>query len=272
MRSIKSALFSTWPKRIAFALILFATLMVGACFSVAWLRYALSSDERVRSLPPSGRGFSTYSMFGSALGRQYVRGVVAEVLMDGIGAASEAQMGRDYVIAETGSRDMGRFRPHATHRDGLSVDIHIPLKRSDGSPANLDSSFWNLWGYCWSLDGRGKVRGLAWEAKAVDFPVIGSIRPCPTLSIDSEETVDFEAVAQLLTALERAARAKGGSIRTVIVAPEYVADILKTETGTRLGVTAKALVQRPAWIRHDDHIHVDFSFSGAAVDRGNSRM
>jgi len=253
----------TWLKRIVLGAALTIVVFAGTCFSLAWLRSGLSSDQRMRSLPPSGQGFSTYAILGSALGRQYVRDVVADTLMEGIRSASLAQPSRTYIIAETGSRDMGKFLPHATHRAGLSVDIHIPLKHADGTPTNLDSSLWNLWGYCWHLDGMGRVRGLAWEAREVRLPLLGPTRPCPTISFQSEDIVDFEAIARLLDSTAKAAAANGGTIRAVIVAPEYVEKILQTATGRTLGPTAKALVQHPVWIRHDDHIHIDFSFPGS---------
>ncbi len=245
-----------WVLRAALVVV----VLVAICFSVAWLRFFVSSDSRMQSLPPSGAGLSTYSIVGAALGRQYVRDVVAASLLEGIRTASTAEPGRTFVIAETGGRELGPFRPHATHRAGLSVDIHVPLKDADGNPTNLDSSAWNLWGYCWHLDDRGRVAGLAWEAKPVSLPLLGPTRPCPTIPMGSADTVDFEAIARLLRSTAIAAEARGGSIRAVIVAPEYVSKIRMTRTGQTLGKTASALEQRPVWIRHDDHIHIDFSF------------
>lgn len=260
------AAFKPWLKRAVVGALLLA-LAWGACWSVAWARSELSAGNPVQSLPPAGPGFSSYSLLGNALGRQYVRAPVKEIVLAGVKRASESQGGRRYVIAETGARHLGRFAPHATHRAGLSVDIQIPVKASDGRPVSLDSSFWNLWGYCWHLDRAGTVSGLAWEAKAVTVPVFGAVRTCPTMSLPADKHVDFEALAALLESLSSAARERGASIRAAIVAPEYVDDVLRTPAGKRLGATAKTLTQRPTWIRHDDHIHVDFVVPSAATGK-----
>ena len=252
--------FTRRVARLVLRMAVVMAVLVASCFSVAWLRFLVSSESRMQSLPPSGPGFSTYSIVGAALGRQYVRDVVAASLLEGIRTASSAEPGRTFVIAETGWREMGPFRPHATHRSGLSVDIHVPLKDAAGKPTKLDSSAWNLWGYCWHLDELGRVAGLAWEAKPVSLPLLGATRPCPTIPMESGDSVDFEAIARLLRATAAAAEARGGSIRAVIVAPEYVDRILMTKTGKTLGKTESALTQQHVWIRHDDHIHIELSF------------
>lgn len=103
----------------------------------SWMRAAMSRGwigfESV-SLPPRGEGFRSYSTVGNALGRQHVHPKLARAL---IAAARELKdSGPPIVIGETGWRTGGLFLPHLTHKQGLSVDIFVPLKAPDFSLLN----------------------------------------------------------------------------------------------------------------------------------------
>ena len=75
---------------------------------------------------------------------------------------------------------------------------------------------------------------------------------CPDIAFSSDKEVDFAALAALITELGRQARQRGGALRFVIVDSSFV-DPLR-EAGVRLRLTSRA------WIEHDDHIHVEFTF------------
>jgi len=236
-------------------------VVVLVCPAIAWSRALLSRGDAFVSLPPSGAGFRTSSTLVGAMGRQYVRHEVAAALTTAL--ADVAGSNRVFVVADTGHKDGGPFPPHATHQEGLSVDIHMPVVDAAGAPATLSSSFWNLWGYCWHLDPAGHVAGLAWEAKPLPLPLLGKTQLCPSVDIDSDDHADFDTVARLVKALDVAARAHGGRVRTVIIAPEFVAPILASPSGKALGPLSSVFTRHPVWVRHDDHLHVDFSFPRA---------
>jgi penicillin-insensitive murein DD-endopeptidase len=84
--------------------------------------------------------------------------------------------------------------------------------------------------------------------------------------------IDFEALTSFLRELQAHASARGLAIQKVIITPEYVPLLLETRSGGQLGALADVLSRRPAWVRHDEHFHVDFAVSGAAAElHGASR-
>jgi penicillin-insensitive murein endopeptidase len=188
------------------------------------------------AMPTSGTGFVTYSRVGHALGRQHVHSRVRDALVAAFAARSRSEPGRVFVLGETGWRRGGRMRPHRTHQNGLSVDIFVPVSDAQGRPRSLPSSVSNRFGYDLELDRRGRLGALS---------------------------VDFQGLAALLSEIERQAVRHGLTVQKVIVAPEYVPLILATPAGAKLGRLGDALSRRPAWVRHDEHIHIDFAVVGA---------
>lgn len=236
---------------------------------IAWLRAKTSTADAFVSLPPSGPGWRSTSSIVGAMGRQYLRAVPMQALQAALTALHEADPGRVFVVADSGHDDGGPFPPHATHRDGRSVDILVPLIDGHGAPTTLSTWPWNLWGYCWHLDDDGRVRGLRWEAKPVELPLLGATRLCPTIGSDDDDDdddrrLDFEALAQLIVAVEREARVRGSGIERVIIAPEYRATLLATPTGRTFGPLAARVPKMSAWVRHDEHVHIDFVASRSA--------
>jgi penicillin-insensitive murein endopeptidase len=69
--------------------------------------------------------------------------------------------------------------------------------------------------------------------------------------------IDFEAMAAHLLELHRAARARGIGIDRVIFDPQLQSFLHRTaawpELAGKIGFST-----RPAWVRHDEHYHVDF--------------
>ncbi len=181
-------------------------------------------------LPYEGSNFRAYSRLGSALGRTYVHCRVAEVVL----AAYENLAARHpelvFVYGETGWASGGSFRPHKTHQNGLSVDFLVPVTGASGGPAALPTHALNKYGYGLEFDTRGKC---------------------------GELTIDFEAVGAHLLALRRAADARGVGIARVILAPDLQPLLKRTRAWPALEGWLP-LSERPAWVRHDDHYHVDF--------------
>jgi penicillin-insensitive murein endopeptidase len=62
----------------------------------------------------------------------------------------------------------------------------------------------------------------------------------------------------LLIAMQEQGRSRGLQIEKVIIAPEYVPRLLSTRSGKTLGALAETLVRKPVWVRHDEHVHIDF--------------
>ena len=199
-----------------------------------------------RSLPARGQGYRTYSWLGNAMGRQYGHAQVIETLKHSFFSLHQ-QYGTVYKVAEIGRRKGGPFWPHVTHRKGLSVDIMTPMRRIDNHKTRLlPTGPYSRFGYCWQIDpDTHQLSGLAWDTASKSDSKV-----CPEQRFDGRIEVDFEALIALLVELQKTAQQRGGNKRTVIVSPSFVEKL----DDLRIPLSTKA------WIEHDDHIHVEFTF------------
>ncbi|HEX5035494.1 MAG TPA: hypothetical protein VFW62_13520 [bacterium] len=124
----------------------------------------------------------------------------------------------------------GEFWPHVTHQNGLSVDFMVPVRNEQGEPLDFPGRVWNRLGYDLEFDAEGRIPGYR---------------------------IDFEALAEHLFELHRAAKREGIGIRLVIFDPELTARLFETRRGPYLAKHVRFL-RRPARWRHDEHYHVDF--------------
>ncbi|MCD9032334.1 penicillin-insensitive murein endopeptidase [Luteimonas sp. Y-2-2-4F] len=181
-------------------------------------------------LPLRGDNFVPYSELGVRLGRTHVHDRVARAVTAAYAALAASRPDTVYVYGETGFAQGGRFEPHRTHRNGLSVDFMVPVADARGRSVPLPASADNRFGYDIEFDD---------EARA------GELR------------IDFDAVAAHLLALHAAAEGEGIRIGRVIFEPAYLPRLFAAEQGA-LVRRRIAFMQRPAWVRHDEHYHVDF--------------
>ncbi len=212
------------------ALALAATTVVAAPESVSVGAPAHGSLLGGVSLPTAGDGFVTYSRLGNWLGRQYVNSRVRDTLIPAFAALHAAQRDRVFVVGETGLQKGGPFRPHRSHQNGLSVDILMPVRNRAGQRVLTPTPPWQKFGYSLEFDAQGRGDGL---------------------------TIDFASLAELLAELGRDAPQHGLTVERIIVAPEYVDRVLAA-AGGRAAALADRFMRRPAWVRHDEHVHVDF--------------
>jgi penicillin-insensitive murein endopeptidase len=183
------------------------------------------------TLPLSGRNFSAYSSLAAAAGRTYVHSTVRDVLIAAYGALEKAASGSVFVYGETGWRSGGRIRPHRTHQNGLSVDFFVPVRDAPGRPAALPTGITNRFGYAIEFDKDARFERYA---------------------------IDFDAMAEHLYQLDVAARARRVGIALVIFDPPYLPRLFAAKRGAFLRDNLR-FMKGPAWIRHDEHYHVDFA-------------
>jgi penicillin-insensitive murein endopeptidase len=153
------------------------------------------------------------------------------VILEAYAEVAKAHPELTFVYGETAWPTGGRLYPHRTHQNGLSVDFMMPVRDRTGAPVQMPTWPWQRYGYDLEFDTAGR-RG--------------------------ELTIDFQAVAVHLTALEAAARRHGTRISLFILAPEYYERLWATDAGAPLRGRLPALPSR-AWVRHDDHYHIDFA-------------
>lgn len=182
-------------------------------------------------LPHSGDNYRAYSTAGFLLGRTFMHGRVAKATREAYAALYQARPELRFVYAEAGWPWGGSFAPHKTHRNGTSVDFHVPVRGSDDKVAELPTTLTNQLGYSVEFDKTGRS---------------GTLR------------LDFEAMALHLQALDKAVRANGIGIERVIFDVDLQPLLFATEPGAHLRKRL-AFNSRQSWVRHDEHYHVDFA-------------
>jgi len=195
--------------------------------------YGTVSNGRLEGsvkLPLSGANFSAYSTLAAAAGRTHVHSKVAAILEASYKALAAAHPNAHYVYGETGWPSGGRFRPHRTHQNGLSVDFFVPVKDSNGRSVPLPTNLSDRLGYDVEFNQDAKY---------------------------GEYAIDFEALAEHLYQLNVAAKAAGSGLALVIFDSQYLPRLFATTRGQYLKENLPFMKGKP-WVRHDEHYHVDF--------------
>lgn len=185
--------------------------------------------ENGKRLPSAGPNFRTYSRLGSLIGRTSVHGKVRAAVVEAYHRIHESSPDLRFVFGETGWPDGGAIRPHRTHQNGLSVDFMVPVRKR-GEVSSLPTWPWRKFGYAIEFDDEGRAPGLE---------------------------IDFNAMAVHLETLREAAHTHDLHIAVVIFAPDLQDELFQTRTGQRIRHLI-SFSERPAWVRHDEHYHVDF--------------
>jgi penicillin-insensitive murein DD-endopeptidase len=209
-----------------------AAVLAGDASAKGSVCYGSPADGRLDdgvSLPLWGANYRSYSAAGWVLGRTFVHDQVSATLLDAWRALETAAPGATYVYGETGWPRGGRIRPHRTHRNGLSVDLMVPVLRG-GTSVPLPTGPTNRYGYDIEFDEQGRYR---------------------------DYRIDFEALGEHLYQLQVAAQARGFRIRRVIFEVPLQTLLWNTRRGAWLRRNL-SFSTRPAWVRHDEHYHVDF--------------
>jgi penicillin-insensitive murein endopeptidase len=187
--------------------------------------------EHGKRLPDAGPNFVAYSRTGTSLGRNTVHGQVREAVLDAYAQLARTHPHLHFVYGETGLPEGGPMPPHRTHQNGLSVDFLVPVRDAAGAVAVLPTTAAHKFGYAHEFDDAGRA---------------GELR------------IDSEAIAAHLLALDAAARRHGLRIERVIFEPSLHAALFAAPGGKELRRRVPFMAHG-AWIRHDEHYHVDFA-------------
>lgn len=187
--------------------------------------------EGAVQLPEHGSNYSAYSSLGVSLGRNYVHTGVFNIVVAAYDKLVTTMPDKVFVYGETGWESGGRLRPHRTHQNGLSVDFFVPIMDSKGQSVRLPIRPFNKFGYGIDFDAEGKFENF---------------------------TIDFEAIGEHLFQLDAAAKKSHNSIALVILDPPYLPKLFSTKHGAFLKQNIR-FMKGNAWVRHDEHYHVDFS-------------
>lgn len=206
-----------------------ATPLAGAqstCFGTP----ALGRLEGGVRLPLSGPNFSAYGTVPVLAGRTYMHPKVRDVVMRAYALLEKQAPGVHFVYAESGWKNGGSFKPHKTHQNGLSIDLMVPVRDATGASVPLPTHAFNRYGYDIEFDRQGRYDRLH---------------------------IDFDALGELILALNQAAIAEGVAVQRVIFAPDLQARLYGSRHGAQVRQRVAIPTQR-SWVRHDEHIHVDF--------------
>ena len=186
--------------------------------------------ERGVKLPSEGENFVSYSTLAEIFGRTYVHSRVKEVVLASYKWLEEEAPRKVYKYAETGFREGGKFRPHKTHQNGLSVDFMVPVVNREGKSVHLPTHLFNKLGY------------------SIEFDHLG---------IYEDYKIDYTALAAHLVSLHKAAIEEGLELWRVIFDPELQPYLMATKYGEYISANI-TLSRKRSWVRHDEHYHVDF--------------
>ncbi len=179
-------------------------------------------------LPMSGANFTAYSLVAANMGRTYLHDSAAAIVTGAYAALATSHPDLAFVYGETGLRNGGKFSPHRTHQNGLSVDFFVPVRDAKGHSVPLPTSPLTRFGYDIEFDRAAK---------------------------HGQYRIDFEAIGLHLLALDSAAQQQGGRIAKVIFDRQYLSRLFATPYGARLRTLP--FMKTEPWVRHDEHYHVD---------------
>jgi penicillin-insensitive murein endopeptidase len=196
--------------------------------------YGTTSDGKLENgvqLPAFGKNFEGYSSIARLAGRTYVHSQVSKIILAAYEDLETSQPGKVFKYAETGFKEGGQFKPHKTHRNGLSIDFMVPVTDKTGKSVYLPTNPFNKFGYNIEFDKDGK---------------------------NEEFTIDYEALAAHIVALHKESKKRGYDIWRVIFDPQLQPNLFKTQHGGYLAKNIQFSKKR-SWVRHDEHYHIDFS-------------
>ena len=181
-------------------------------------------------LPGKGKNFISYGVIPAQAGRTYVHSKVKKVVVDAYNLLLKEQPNKVYKYAETGFKKGGKFKPHKTHRNGLSIDFMVPVIDKQGKSVHLSTNPLNRYGYNIEFNKQGKYK---------------------------DYQLDYEALGAHIVALHKIARKNGIDLWRVIFDPELQPYLYKTRYGEYIKNNIK-IPKKKSWVRHDEHYHVDF--------------
>ncbi len=195
--------------------------------------YGTTSNGRLENgvkLPSKGKNFVSYSNLAEIAGRTYVHSAVKEIVVAAYKDLETDLPKKVFKYAETGFRKGGKFKPHKTHQNGLSVDFMTPVVNLEGKSVHLPTNVLNRLGYDIEFDSAGKYK---------------------------QYSIDYEALGAHIVSLHKQSKARGYDIWRVIFDPALQPNLFKSKYGSYLRSNIKFSEKR-SWVRHDEHYHVDF--------------
>jgi len=177
-------------------IVIFALIWSFSSVAAESVCYGTTSNGRLENgvkLPASGENYVSYSFFARVFGRTFVHSTVKKIVVDAYSRLFDEMPDKVFKYAETGFKDGGEFKPHKTHRNGLSVDFMTPVVDANGKSVHLPTNVFNKLGYNIEFDESGHFDGFR---------------------------IDYVALAAHIVSLHKEAKANHADLWRVIFAPE----------------------------------------------------
>lgn len=182
------------------------------------------------ALPCRGPNFESFSSTACALGRNHLHPLVRDTVVEAFSTLAAKYPKRTWQYGETGKSTGGRLWPHKTHQNGLSADFFMPVVDGKGEPARVPISVFHKFGYGLEFAKNGTLDGLR---------------------------IDWKAIGSHLLALDAAGQSRGIHIERIIITPDFHRALFAQAPEVQR--LASLFMKREAWVRHDEHYHVDFA-------------
>ena len=189
--------------------------------------------ENAVSLPSKGKNFKAYSALAKMLGRTYVHSTVRDIILNAYASLEVSHPDKIFMHGETGLKKGGRFKPHKTHQNGLSVDFMVPVINKKKKSVLLPTSPFNKFGYAIQFNNKGEYKNIS---------------------------IDFEALAAQIKALHVEAKKAGIDVWRVIFDPRLQPFLYAAKDGEYIRKNI-LIPKKKSWVRHDDHFHIDFKLT-----------
>jgi penicillin-insensitive murein endopeptidase len=214
------------------ALLCLGGLLAQSAFAEPALSYGDGNCGKLQggeALPCTGPNFTAYSRVACTMGRNYLHPLVQKTVVDAFKAVERKDPRRVWQYGEMGKAEGGSLWPHKTHQNGRAADFFMPVMSAQGEPAALPISAFNKFGYGLEFDKRGRLGDLQ---------------------------IDWRAIGEYLLALEAAGQAHQVRIQRIIITPSFHQQLFQRAPAIRH--LSYLFMPTEAWVRHDEHFHVDF--------------
>jgi penicillin-insensitive murein endopeptidase len=204
--------------------------------SISHGSYSNGTLENGKLIPFSGKNFKYFSEASYLAGRAFLNAKVLKTLLDTYQELDSIYPDKMFYIMESSYKKGGKFYPHRTHQNGLSVDLMTPMLK-DGK--NYDG-----------LDHLGIPH--YW----IQFDENGIYEKDNTISIN------LNLVAHHILLLDKHARKNGLKIYRVHFQNNLHDEFYKTDFGKEVrkkGIILTTGLSKTISEQHDDHFHVDFA-------------
>jgi len=210
--------------------ILFNVLPINAQESTC---YGTSQNGRLENgvkLPVSGKNFISYSRDKEIQSRTYVHSLVKKIVVESYDTLAQTYPKKLFKYAETGFKNGGGFEPHKTHQNGLSIDFMVPVVDKNNDSIYFPTNRENHYGYDVEFDEFGGSQNFR---------------------------IDFNSLGAHIVSLHKAAVQNDSELWRIIFAPDLQSKLYQTKYGDYIKKNIY-IPTKQSWVRHDEHIHVDF--------------